>query len=152
MCLLAAHLQQCQRSLCFHPVSELLLLCFYVASLWLQCFSLRDRRPELGAPSFPCVWSQMLWRSQHIIILPQGFLHEHLPTFDKQSNFVMSWIDFSKSHFGSSYSLSLSLSVSLSLSLSLSIYIYIYMRKLYIYIYIYISENYIYIYICGLKP
>ena len=38
MCLLAVHLLQCWRSLCLHPGNELLLLCFYTASLWLRWF------------------------------------------------------------------------------------------------------------------
>ena len=35
---LAVHLLQCQNSLCYHPGNELLLLCFYIASLWLPRF------------------------------------------------------------------------------------------------------------------
>ena len=41
---LSAHLWQCQRSLCLHPVSVLLLLCFYRASLWLQWSPWVDRK------------------------------------------------------------------------------------------------------------
>ena len=38
MCLLAAHLLQCRSSLCLHPRSGLLLLCFDIASLQLRQF------------------------------------------------------------------------------------------------------------------
>ena len=69
----AAHLLQCQSSLCFHPVIKLLLLYFYIASLWLRRFLWDDRRPEVFAPSFLCVWSQTPWRSLQITVSPQGF-------------------------------------------------------------------------------
>ena len=35
------------------------------------------------APSFLCIWSQMPWQSQQIIMLPLGFLHIHLQEFVK---------------------------------------------------------------------
>ena len=70
ICPLAAHLRQCQRSLCLHPVSKLLLLCFCIASSWLWQFLWEDRRAEVFAPSSLCVWSQMPWRSLQIIVLP----------------------------------------------------------------------------------
>ena len=45
---------------------------------------------------------KMSGENLQIIVLPQGFLHKQLPIFNGLSKFVMSWIDFSKSHFGSS--------------------------------------------------
>ena len=103
MHLLAAHLQQCQRSLCLHPVSELLLLCFYKASLWLRRFLWGDHRLEAFAPSSRCVWSQRPWRNLQIILSSQGFFSDkHLLKFDGLSKFVMSWINFSQSHSDSS--------------------------------------------------
>ena len=38
MCLLAVHLLKCQSNLCLYPGSRLLILCFYIASIWLWCF------------------------------------------------------------------------------------------------------------------
>ena len=63
MYLLAAQPLQCRCSLWFHPVSVLLLSCFYIASLWLRRFLWGGRRREVFAPSFFCVWSQWLWRN-----------------------------------------------------------------------------------------
>ena len=40
--------------------------------------------------------------SRRIIVLLQEFLPKHLLEFDGLSKFVMSWIDSSESHFGSS--------------------------------------------------
>ena len=37
-----------------------------------------------------------------MILLTQGFLHVHLQEFDGLSKFVMLWMDFPESHFGSS--------------------------------------------------
>ena len=73
MCLLAAYLLQCQSSLCLHPGSGLLLLCFYMASLWPRQFLWVGCRRVVFAPSFFCVWSQRPWQNQQIILLPQGF-------------------------------------------------------------------------------
>ena len=73
MCLLATHLRQCWSSLCLHPGSGLLLLCFYMASLWLLRFLWVGRRRVVYALSFLCVWSQRPWRSRQIILLPLGF-------------------------------------------------------------------------------
>ena len=53
---------QCQRRLCLHSVNELLLSCFYRASLWLQRFLWGSRRLDVFAPSLS-VWSQMSWRN-----------------------------------------------------------------------------------------
>ena len=78
MCLLVAHLLHCRSSLCLHPVSRLLLLCFYIASLSLWRCLWRGCRWEVFAPSSLCVWSQRPWRSRQMILLPQGFLHIHL--------------------------------------------------------------------------
>ncbi len=78
MCLLAAHLQQYRSSLCLHPESESLLLCFYIASLWLRRFIWVGRWRVVFGPSFLCVWSQRPWRSRQIILLPRGFLHVHV--------------------------------------------------------------------------
>ena len=55
--------------ICLHLVIELLLLCFYIASLWLRRFLWGDRRREVLAPSSLCVWSQMPWRSLQITVL-----------------------------------------------------------------------------------
>ena len=49
-------------------VSELLLSCFYIASLWLQRFLKGDRMEKVFGPSTLCVWSQMPWRSPQIIV------------------------------------------------------------------------------------
>ena len=73
MCLLAAHLWQCQRSLCLHPVNEFLHSCFYITSLWLRRFLWGDRRPELFAPFSLCGWSQMPVKNLQIIVYPQSF-------------------------------------------------------------------------------
>ena len=63
MCLLAAHLLQCRSSLCLHPGSELLLSCFYIASLWLRQLLWALCRRKVFAPSSLYVRSQMTWRS-----------------------------------------------------------------------------------------
>ena len=60
MCLLAVHLLQCRSSLCLHPGNRLLLLCFYIVSLWLRRFLLVGRRRVEFAPFFLCEWSQSL--------------------------------------------------------------------------------------------
>ena len=73
MRLLAAHLQQCQSSLCLHLRSGVLLSCFYKASLWLRRFLWVGRKRVVFAPSSLCVWSQRPWQSRQIILLPQGF-------------------------------------------------------------------------------
>ena len=73
ICFLAAHLLKCQSSLCLHAGSRLLLSCFYIASLWLQQFLWVSRRRVILAPSFLCEWSQRLWRSRQIKLLPLGF-------------------------------------------------------------------------------
>ena len=81
---LAEHQQQCQRSLCLYPVSELLLSCFYRASLWLWQFLWGDHRLEVFAPSSLCVWIRMLWRNLQIKVSPRFFffffffLHEQI--------------------------------------------------------------------------
>ena len=75
--------------------------CYYIGSLWLQEFLWEDRRPGVFVPSFLSVRSKMSWRSQQIIV-SAFFFHEHLPIFDELSKFLMSWIDFCESHFGSS--------------------------------------------------
>ena len=62
MCLLAAHPWQCRSSL--YPGSGHLLLCFYIASLWLWQFLWVGRWPVEFAPSFLCVWGQRPWRSR----------------------------------------------------------------------------------------
>ena len=82
MYLLTAHLLQCRSSWCLHPLSRLLLSCFYIASLWLRWFFGGDHTREKIAPSSLCVWSQMPWKSQRIIVLLWGFLVDHLPEFD----------------------------------------------------------------------
>ena len=62
--------------------------------------SLGRRRLVIFAPSSRCVWIQMPWRSRRIIVLSRGFCTN---TFKNGlSKFVMSRIDFSKSHFASS--------------------------------------------------
>ena len=73
MCLLIAHLVQCRSSLCLHPESGLLRLCFYRALLWLQQFLWGGCRREVFALSSLCVWSQRQWRCWQMILLPQGF-------------------------------------------------------------------------------
>ena len=52
--LLAAHLLQCRSSLCLHPVSWLLLSCFYITSLWLWWFLWGCRWREIFAPPSLC--------------------------------------------------------------------------------------------------
>ena len=81
---------------------ELLLLYFYTASLWLRRFLGGGPLTRSICSVFPL--HQMPWRS--IIVLLCGFLHEHLPIFDGQSKFVMWWLDFSESYFGSSWEIS----------------------------------------------
>ena len=49
-----------------------------------------------------CVWNQIPWRNLQIKELPRFFLHEPLLKFDGFSKFVMSWINFSERHLGSS--------------------------------------------------
>ena len=84
MCILVAHLLQCRSSLCLHPVSGLLLSCFYIANLlWLRRFLWVGRTRVVFANSFLCVWNQRPGRSQQIILLPLGFLHVHLQEFDR---------------------------------------------------------------------
>ena len=61
MCHLVAHLLQCRSSLYLYPGSGLLLLCFSVASLWLERFLWVGRRRVVFAPPFLCVWSQRPW-------------------------------------------------------------------------------------------
>ena len=74
MCLLAAHLLQCWSSQCLHPVGDLLVSCFYIASLCKGFFfSLGIPSARSICPSSHCVWSQMPWRSRWIILLPWGF-------------------------------------------------------------------------------
>ena len=101
MCLLAALVLKCRRSLCLHPGSGLLLSCFHIASLWLRRFLWVGRRRVVFGPSSLSVWSQRPWQSRKIILLPLGLLHVHLLEFDGESKFVMSWIYFSESHIGS---------------------------------------------------
>ena len=48
---LAEHQKQCQRSLFLHLMSEILLLCFYGASLWLWQFLWQDHMLEVFTPS-----------------------------------------------------------------------------------------------------
>ena len=81
MYLLAAHLLQCWSSVCLHPGSGLLLLGFYIASLWLRQFLWVGCRQVVFTLSFVCVWSQRPWQSRQIILLPIGFLHVHLLEF-----------------------------------------------------------------------
>ena len=51
---------------------------------------------------FPlCMESNALEKSINNSVASR-FLHEHLPIFDELSKFVISWIDFSESRFGSS--------------------------------------------------
>ena len=100
MYLLAAHLLKYRSILCPQLESGLLLSCFYIDLLWLRRFLWEGRRRVVFAPSFVYVWSQMPWRSRQIIVLPRGFLHEHLLVFNGYSRIVMSWIDFSESLFG----------------------------------------------------
>ena len=45
VCLFAVHLLQYRSSLCLHPGNGLLLLCFYIASLWLRQYLLH--RPSV---------------------------------------------------------------------------------------------------------
>ena len=73
-------------SQCLHLVSELLLSCFYAASLWLRRFLWIGRRQEVFSSSSLCVWSQMPWRSRRTILLPQAFLYVHLLEFDNSQN------------------------------------------------------------------
>ena len=54
-------------------MSELLLLCFYIASLWLRWFLWGDPMLEVFAPFFLCVWSQMLWRNLPISVVSMFF-------------------------------------------------------------------------------
>ena len=103
MCLIVAHPLQCQSSLCLHPGSGLLLLCFYIASLWLQRFLWGGRGWVVFTPTSLCVLSQRPWRSRQIILLLLRFLLIHLVECDGSSKFVTSWIYFSESHFDSSY-------------------------------------------------
>ena len=80
MCLLEARLLQCQSSLCHYPGSGLLLLCFYIASLWLRRSLWVGHGREVFPPSFLCVWSQKPWRSRQIILLPLGVFFAHTPS------------------------------------------------------------------------
>ena len=50
------------------------------------------------APSFLCVWKQMLWKNLRQIVLSRDFLHELLGCFDGESESVKLRIDFSESH------------------------------------------------------
>ena len=79
MCLLAAHLLQCRSSLYLHPGSGLLLLYFYIASLWLRQFLLVGCRQVVFALSFLCVWNQRPWGCPQIVLLPLGFF-AHTPS------------------------------------------------------------------------
>ena len=59
--------QQCQRSLCLHPVRELLLSCFYRASFWLRQFLWRHctliafAPCSLGTPGVKCLGEIYKW-------------------------------------------------------------------------------------------
>ena len=63
MCPLTAHLQLFQSSLCLHPVSELLLLCFYIASLWLRRFFLETLARSICSIFPLCMESNALEKS-----------------------------------------------------------------------------------------
>ena len=78
---LAEHQQQYQRSLCLHPMSGLLLSCFYRASLLLRHFHWGDHRLEVFISSSLCVWSQIPWRNLQIRVLSRGSLHELWTSF-----------------------------------------------------------------------
>ena len=95
---LAEHQQQCQRSLCLHLGSKLLLSCFYWASLWSWQFLWGDHKLDVSAPSFLCVWSQMIWRSLQIRVLPQGFLHELLRFNYHDSHSNSCWVVVTYKH------------------------------------------------------
>ena len=95
---LAEYQQQCQR-ICFYSVNELILSCFYWASLWLWQFLLGNQKLEIFGPSFLCVWSQMSLRNLQIRVSPRGFLHKFLLRFDGLSESVMLRISFSENHF-----------------------------------------------------
>ena len=77
-----------------------------ITSLWLRQFIWGDRRPEGFTLSSLCVWSPVPWRSLQIIVSHGGLLCEHGLIFDGWSKFVMTWINVSKSHFGSSWEVS----------------------------------------------
>ena len=68
MYLLAENLLQCRSSLCLHPRSGLLPLCFYIASLWLRWFLWVGRKRVVFAPSFLNVWSHRPWRIRQLIL------------------------------------------------------------------------------------
>ena len=91
---------------CLHPVSGLLLSCFYIASLWLLRFLLGGRRREVFAPSSIYIWGQRPWQSRQIILLRQGFLHVHRLEYIYHHHHVVpqAWISLSLSrHFSLSF-------------------------------------------------
>ena len=98
---LAAHLRQCQRDLHLHPVSELLLLCFYITSLWQQKFLFgRPLARSICSIFLLSMESNAIEKSTNNSVASFFFL-KYLPIFEGMSKYVMSWIDFFVSHFGS---------------------------------------------------
>ena len=75
MCLLAAPLLQCRSSLCLHLRSGLLLLCFYIASLWLRRFLWVGRRRIVFASTSLCVWIKAMAKSTNNIVASRFFAY-----------------------------------------------------------------------------
>ena len=96
------HQQRYQRSLCLHPVSEPLFLCFIEHHYSCNSFLGGDYTLVVFAPSSLCVWSQIPWRNLWIRVSSQGFLHGLPLWFDRLPESVMLWITFSEIHFDSS--------------------------------------------------
>ena len=103
MYLPAAHLLQCRSILCLYPLSRLLLSCFYITSLWQRLFLWGDRSQEIFAPL--CMESNDLKKSTNNSVASRFFAWIPFGIW-WIVKYVMSWIDFSESHFGSSLTFS----------------------------------------------
>ena len=74
-----------QKRLCLHLMSECWLSCYNRASF----FSWGDHMLELFAPSFPCVWNEMLWRNLRKRVSPRRFL----PFYDSMDCYNLYGVD-----------------------------------------------------------